>query len=269
VILVVGEALVDVVDGIPHPGGSPTNVAVGLGRLGLDVTFVTALGDDDRGALLRHHVATAGVDLQAAVIDRTSSAIATIGADGSARYDFDITWELGTVAVPSGVRAVHVGSIGAVLEPGATAVETLVRGLPLSTRVSLDPNLRPALVADRDEATARLDRLATRADVVKVSDEDLAWGHPGTPEAELVARWLAGTTSLVAVTRGPAGATLVTAHERLDVPAEPVTVVDTVGAGDAFTAGLLGAMWRGETTLAAIGSAAAHAAALAVGRAGP
>jgi sugar/nucleoside kinase (ribokinase family) len=73
VILVVGEALVDVVDGTPHPGGSPTNVAVGLGRLGLDVTLATALGDDDHGALLRRRVAAAGVDLQAAVIDRTSS----------------------------------------------------------------------------------------------------------------------------------------------------------------------------------------------------
>ncbi|TXL62025.1 carbohydrate kinase family protein [Aeromicrobium terrae] len=268
-ILVIGEALVDVVDGVPHPGGSPTNVAVGLGRLGLDVTLVATLGDDEHGSLLRRHVEAAGVTVQATAADRTSSAIASIGPDGAATYEFDIAWDPGRIDVPPGVTAVHVGSIGAVLEPGAAAVEKLVLDLPSATRVSLDPNVRPALVADRAEAVARLDRLAARADVVKVSDEDLAWWHPDTSEDELVERWLAGTTSLVAVTRGSAGATLVTAEERLDVPPEPVTVVDTVGAGDAFMAGLLGALERGERTVAEIGVAAAHSAALAVGRAGP
>jgi fructokinase len=209
------------------------------------------------------------VTVQAAVADRTSSAIATIGPDGAASYTFDIAWDPGTIDVPPDVTAVHVGSIGAVLEPGATVVEKLVLDLPASTRVSLDPNIRPALVTDRAEAVLRLDRLAARADVVKVSNEDLAWWHPDSPEDELVERWLAGGSSLVAITRGADGATLVTTDERLDVPPEPVTVVDTVGAGDAFMAGLLGSLERGERSLAEIGSAAAHSAALAVGRAGP
>ncbi len=268
-ILVIGEALVDVVDGEPHPGGSPTNVAVGLGRLGLDVTLVATLGDDEHGALLRRHVESAGVTVQPVAAARTSSAIASIGPDGAASYTFDIAWDPGTIDVPTDVTAVHVGSIGAVLEPGATVVEKLVLDLPVSTRVSLDPNVRPALVADRAEAVQRLDRLAARADVVKVSDEDLAWWHPDSPEADLVERWLAGGSSLVAITRGAQGATLFAAGERVDVAPEPVTVVDTVGAGDAFMAGLLGALEQGVSALAEIGAAAAHSAALAVGRKGP
>lgn len=248
-ILAAGEALVDVVrrpDGsnTEHAGGSPANVAVGLGRLGLDVTLATSIGDDPHGELIRTHLEAHGVALANQPATRTASAVAHLGDDGSASYDFDIAWDPGRIDPPAGVTAVHTGSIGAALTPGAADIEDLVRRLAPTAVVSLDPNVRPALLPDRDEAVARLERLVALADVVKVSDEDLAWMRPGEAVEDVTAEWLAEGPAVVAVTRGSEGSTAFTAAGRLDVPSRPVAVVDTVGAGDSFTAGLVAGLHR-------------------------
>ena len=152
-VLVVGEALVDVVrrdgDDIVHPGGSPLNVAVGLQRLGLPTTLHSAFGADPHGVAIAQHLEASGVTVTASTVsDReTSVALATIGADGAASYTFSIDWDPAALEVPEGTfDAVHTGSIGAALEPGATLVEELLTRLRPTTTVSFDPNVRPQLM---------------------------------------------------------------------------------------------------------------------------
>ena len=252
-VLVVGESLVDVVHrrtGVVdrHPGGSPTNVAVGLARLGHDVRLATRIGQDRDGELVRDHVEADGVRLTAGsvVAARTSTATATLDASGAATYTFDVDWRLPDVDL-SGVRHLHAGSIGAALPPGGEAVRRLVTaaaGAGITT--SYDPNLRPRLIGPAHDERPAVEQLVDTVDVVKASDDDLAWldagpGGPGDPVG-VASRWASRGPRLVVLTRGARGAVAwVRGHADapLSLPALPVQVVDTVGAGDAFMAGLL------------------------------
>jgi fructokinase len=289
-ILVVGEAIVDVVerpDGsrTEHAGGSPANVAVGLGRLGLDVTLATAIGDDAYGAMIESHLSDSGVRLAdgSRGPHLTSEAIAHLAPDGSATYDFEVTWDPGLIPAPDGVNAVHTGSIAATLEPGADDVEMLLRELEPAAIVSLDPNIRPALLPDHEEVARRIERLVGLADVVKVSDEDLAWLSPGTSAETAAESWLAAGPAIVVITRGAGGSTAFAGSGRLQVPAPSSMVVDTVGAGDSYMSGLLAGLDRegfldgdrrselrdiDAETLSHITSAAARSAAWTVSRPG-
>jgi fructokinase len=247
--LVVGEALVDVVPEVGGgtrdlPGGSPANVAITLGRLGHAVRLATLLGDDARGRALRAWLEASGVEVDAAVpgTGRTSSAAVTLDAEGAATYDFDLSWDLERVEVrDSGV--LHVGSIATVLEPGARVVRDLVAALREDHVVSFDPNARPAITPDVDVARAHVEELVALCDVVKVSDEDLAWYHPGEDPVAVLERWAAAGPGVVVVTRGGEGATVVR-HDgrRLDAEGVRVAVADTVGAGDTFSGVLLDAL---------------------------
>jgi fructokinase len=250
-LLVVGEAIVDVVerpDGsrTEHAGGSPANVAVGLGRLGLDVTLATAIGDDAYGAMIESHLSDSNVRLAVGSrhVGLTSEAIAHLAPDGAATYDFEVAWDPGLIAAPDGVNAVHTGSIAATLEPGADDVEMLLRELEPTAIISLDPNIRPPLLPDHEEVARRIERLVGLADVVKVSDEDLAWLSPDESAEAVAERWLQAGAALVVITRGAEGSTAFSGSIRLDVPAPPATVVDTVGAGDSYMSGLLGGLHR-------------------------
>jgi len=274
-VLVVGEALVDVVvdaDGArtEHPGGSPANVAVALSRLERPVRFATAYADDAYGRLLADHLARAGVRSASDphVLERTSSARATIGASGSASYEFDLDWRLGEVAVGR-PRWVHVGSIGAVLEPGADSVLALLRSLPGGVWVSYDVNARPALTGTGADVVARVEAVAALAHVVKVSDEDLEVLYPDRSLDDAAAHLLSLGAGAVALTRGGDGASWLTADGRVDVASRPVTVVDTIGAGDTFAAALIDALWDGpDRDTAEVLAHAARAAAVTVSRAG-
>jgi fructokinase len=253
-ITVVGECLVDLVHraespSVPtqHPGGSPANVAVGLGRLRTPVTLVTQLGDHMHGQLLRDHLTASGVHVRAVSgpsvsATATSTATAVLDNHGAASYDFRITWDLPTPPeVPVGTTCLHTGSLATALNPGARAVEQLIarqRAIGTAT-VSLDPNIRPALLPSRDEARSRVERQVALADIVKVSEEDLAWLFPGRAPADIAERWQRTGPAIVVVTLGSAGSLAVTRTETVRRPAPTVTVADTVGAGDAFTAGML------------------------------
>lgn len=211
-ILVVGEALVDVVpgrDGVTHelPGGSPANVALTLGRLGREVSLTTALAPDERGALVRDWLVASDVDVNAHVpsTGRTSAATVSLDAQGQATYTFDLAWELGEVELGD-AEVVHVGSVAAVLSPGAEVVRDVVRRARSSAVVWYDPNVRPALVDDPAAVRTRVEELAALADVVKVSDEDLAWFAPATDPLDVARRWSAWGVALVVVTRGGDGA---------------------------------------------------------------
>ncbi|ATQ31342.1 carbohydrate kinase [Rhodococcus ruber] len=252
-VLVLGEALVDIVRRGParpveHVGGSPLNVAVGLGRLGRDVEFVTHIGDDDRGRRIVRHLADSSVRLAAgsSTAPRTPTATATLDENGAATYEFDLEWQLPDPRPEPGAGHVHTGSIAALLEPGCEAVAALLdRHVPTAT-ISYDPNVRPALVGDDPRTRDRITRFVAGADVVKASDEDLRWFAPDRDPRDVAQEWLALGPALVAVTLGAGGAVAVARSGAVDVAAHPVEVVDTVGAGDAFMAGLLDALWTQE-----------------------
>ena len=248
----VGEALVDVVVGADgadrgrHPGGSPANVAIGLARLGHRADLLTWLADDDDGRLVLEHLRASGVTVAPASLGaaRTSTATATLDAEGVADYDFDLESVVPTVdpeelAGPEGFDVVHAGSIAAVLAPGAAAVETLLSRTRHRSTISYDPNARPALMGEPDLALAKVLAYVGVSDVVKVSDEDLEWLRPGVDPLDVAGSWLMRGALLVVVTRGEAGADAVFAGGQVHVDTPRTDLVDTVGAGDSFMAGLL------------------------------
>lgn len=255
-----GEALVDLIPAecggeaglVPRPGGSPLNVAVGLGRLGVPVAFLGGVSEDSLGRMLLAHLRGNGVDTSLLPRSDAPSPLALVSVDerGGAEYAFHLAGTaMGALStapdpLPAEARAVHVGSIALAVEPLAGVVEQLLLREGQRRLVSLDPNVRGRFIDDRDGYLDRLGRLLAATDVVKASDEDLRWLHPEAPPVEVAARWVATGPPLVVVTRGADGATAVTAAGAVDVPGMPVEVIDTVGAGDAFTAGLL--CWLAE-----------------------
>ncbi|MFE6969438.1 carbohydrate kinase [Isoptericola sp. NPDC057653] len=250
-VLAVGEALVDVVhrtDGSheEHPGGSLANVALTLGRLGRDVRLATWLGRDARGDDVRAWLAESRVALTPGSdgADRTSVAQATLDATGAATYEFDLEWQVPAGAgATDGTLAVHTGSIAAMLAPGDAAVRQVLEDARRVATVSYDPNARPALMGDAASVRPRVEELVALSDVVKVSDEDIAWLAPGADPLDVARAWQATGPALVVVTFGGEGATAVTAAGEVTVAAPRVDVVDTVGAGDSFMGALLDGLW--------------------------
>jgi fructokinase len=260
VVAVAGEALMDMVpagDGLfeAAPGGSPANVAVALARLDVPARLLARLSDDVLGRRLRRHLAANDVDLSHAVQAGEPSSLAVVALDeqGVAEYDFrvdgtaDWQWsdeELAD-ALDGPVVALHSGSLALTRAPGASALARLLARARERATVSYDPNCRPLLMGSSDEELERVERLVALADVVKVSSEDIAWLSPGSSPARVAADWLARGPSLVVVTLGPDGA-LACARAAGEVvrPGQPVEVVDTVGAGDAFTGALLAGLHR-------------------------
>ncbi|WP_010550252.1 carbohydrate kinase family protein [Brachybacterium paraconglomeratum] len=248
-ILIAGEALTDIVvdaDGArrEHPGGSPLNVAVALSRLGHDAHLLTAIGDDVRGDAIRAHLDESGVQLTPASVrpGRTSTAEAVLDAHGAATYTFDLTWDPDTAGLPETPDAVHTSSIAAVLEPGATTLSALLRSARGSSTISYDPNARPTLMGAPEDVRARIEKNIALSDVVKASDEDVAWLY-GTEDVEdVAASWRDLGPSLTVLTRGGDGAVAFSASGRVQVAPVQVEVVDTVGAGDTFSAGILDAL---------------------------
>jgi fructokinase len=243
--LVIGEALIDIVGRDEHVGGSPLNVAVGLGRLGRDVDFLTHIADDPRGRRIAEYVKASGVQIVpgSTTAARTPTAAATIADDGSASYAFDLDWQLAGTPEVAPPLVVHTGSIATVLEPGCLAVAALLDAYRLSATVTLDPNVRPSLIENRELARQRIEHLIERSDIVKVSDEDLRWIEPDHEPEQTAQAWLALGPAVVAVTMGGHGSRAFCAAGEAQVAPKQVTVIDTIGAGDAFMVGLLDALW--------------------------
>lgn len=255
-ITVIGEALVDLVgEGgtfQARPGGSPFNVAVGLARLDVPSALLARLSGDTFGGRLRQHLADNNVSTRYAVTatEPTTLAFALLDEHGTASYEFYVTgtadWQWSARELPdplpAEVTAVHTGSLALALEPGASVLEEFLarehkRG---AVTISIDPNVRPRLSPDRAATRERVETQLTRTHLVKVSAEDLAWLYPGEAVDDVVRRWCTRGPALVVVTLGPDGAFAVGPEQaRVDVGAPVVPVVDTVGAGDAFTSALL------------------------------
>jgi fructokinase len=247
--LVVGESLVDVVhrpDGttLEHAGGSAANVAIALARLGRPVQLLTAYGDDERGAVLARHLNQSAVGLAGDphALDRTATALATLAADGSATYTFDIEWRLNDVPHVQ-PAVVHACSIGAVLEPGATDVRRLLEDLRPSATISYDVNARPAVTGAGPDVVRAVEDVVALADLVKASDEDLDVLYAGEPVGQVADRLLGLGPSAVVVTRGRQGALWFGAGTRVDVPATEAEVADPIGAGDSFGAAVIDSLW--------------------------
>jgi fructokinase len=297
VIVVAGESLVDlIVDPALHlravPGGGPYTTARTLGRLGSEVAFfgrisLDRFGRDARARLLADQVDLAYVE---ETDDPTTLAIAELDASGAATYRFHVSGTaaagLSEAALPGVLRArpaaIHVGTLGLVLEPLATTVEALVGGVDASTLVMLDVNARPTATTDQAGYRARLARLLRRADVVKVSVEDLGFVYPDLDPDSALDRVTAEGPAVVLRTDGQAPVVVAAGGRRRELPVPSVPVVDTVGAGDAFGGGFMhawtqaagtavGASRAGLGDVDAVARAAAvgiRVAALTVGRAG-
>lgn len=253
-IVVAGEALIDLVVGAHGqvtwaPGGGPYNVARTIGRLGGRVAFMGRLSTDRFGRLLRSMLGSDGVDVALTVTTEapTTLALAELDDAGVASYRFyaDGTAATGLLpgdlpaTLPADVATVHVGSLGLALEPIASTLERLVGSLPQDVLVMADPNCRPAAIANADAYRARMARILARADLVKVSVDDLVFLVPGTTTSEAIDRLLGLGPRLVLVTDGPRPVTIATREGLARVPVPTIPIVDTVGAGDAFGAAFL------------------------------
>ena len=255
-ILAAGEALVDMVvsfDGSveAHTGGAPLNVCSTIARLGGRAAFLGAISNDRFGRQLAGGLAAEGVDLSAVVtVDLpTTLALAELDETGAATYQFyfhgtsapAVDEAAARAALLLGPSALHVGTLGLVFEPLASASLALVDGVGDEVLVFLDPNCRPTATPDRARYLETVAHCARRADVIKVSDDDLDFLEPGRNEVEAT-RSLLRSGAVGLVSRGAEGVTIVTADRAVDLSARQITVVDTVGAGDAFGGAFL-AYW--------------------------
>ena len=245
-VLVVGEALIDVHDdGMTireRVGGSAGNVAVGLARLGRDTLLHTAIGRDERGEEILAYLTASGVGLSDSSVCQPTSSVAraVLRMDGSARHDYRITWAPAAAPDQISARAVHAGSIGAYLEPGASTVLDLLSRSYGRSLITFDPKIEPALVGDRDDARRTTLAFVELAGIVKTSENDLAYLFPGEDPVEVLRDWLGRGPDLVVLTRGPRGATAVTARGVVDVPAVSVLYAEEgAGAADAFMSTLV------------------------------
>lgn len=258
-IIVGGENLIDLVqtgdrDGKPlyqaNPGGSPYNCAAALGRQGLDVSYVTPISTDSLGDLLARHISASGVALSGPRREEpTSMAVVSIVNDAPS-YAFYrtgtaermVTKESILQTIPAEARAFQIGSLALNDGDDAVAWEAVFAAMKdRGVLASIDPNVRPSLIANRATYTARIERMMRCADVLKISDEDLEWLYPGQSLDEIIAMLRPTLTAgIFVVTKGPNGAIGFANGHRVIIPAAPVVnLVDTVGAGDTFMATLL------------------------------
>ena len=250
-VAVLGEALIDfkatgALAFQGFPGGSPFNVAVAVARLGQPVTFLGQVSGDMLGSHLRAYLAANRVQTEFLLESRAPTTVAFVDErDGNAHFQFMATGAADTLydprprpALPSSVKFIQFGSISLLNEPTATTIAEIVNAHRNGCVVMFDPNCRPALTLDRELYLSRLfNTWLPLAHIVKVSDQDLAWLQPDVPHPIVADDWLARGADAVIVTRGERGASLHRAgHAPLSVPAESIDIVDTVGAGDSFTA---------------------------------
>ena len=256
-VTVIGEALIDLVPGEApgdyqaHAGGSPFNVAVALARLRESTALMARLSDHGFGQLLRDRAAAEDIDLSAAAraTEPATLAVVSLNGTGQASYDFyvegtaDWHWTIGELRrLPGETEIVHFGSIASWTPPGGEAIHRVVHEARANRQVlvSYDPNIRPAVLASPSRARMLVERSVRHAHVVKASREDLEWLYPSQSLDDVCAQWQELGASLVVITDGARGALAYPAGERaLRRPGRAIRLVDTIGAGDSFTAGLL------------------------------
>ncbi|MBA3910857.1 MAG: carbohydrate kinase [Rhodobacter sp.] len=297
-ILSCGEALIDMLPRTsttgeacfaPYAGGAVFNTAIALGRLGAPSAFFSGISTDMLGEILADTLAASKVDTSLCARSARPTTVAFVKlVNGQATYAF---YDEGTAGrmlaeadlptLPSRIDTLFVGGISLVNDPAASTYEAL-QARECGTRVTMiDPNIRPGFIAGREaEYRARIERMIARADIVKLSDEDLHWLEGPGDLTALAREVLAKGPKVVFITQGAQGARAVTAGQDRFVASQKVTVVDTVGAGDTFNAGVLAALHAAgaltkagvatlsDATLDAALSLGSRAAAVTVSRAG-
>ena len=259
-ITVAGEALIDLVetDGTlrPLPGGGPFNTAVALGRLGVPTGFLSRLSYDQFGELLIQLLRDSGVDDRYLLRGPAPTPVAVVhkSASGDAAYSFHLAGTAYADLTPDDlpelgpeVLALHLGTLALATDPPASALEGLMHSESDRRLIMVDPNIRPDVIGDRKAYLARFETWLTWAHVVKLSARDAEWLYPELGPEECAQRLLSLGARLAVVTLGPEGALAVSGAGKARVVSPPVEVVDTVGAGDAFGAGLLRALWASDT----------------------
>jgi fructokinase len=260
-ILCCGEALTDFVPRLtqegapaflPLVGGSVFNTAIALGRLGIPAAFFGGLSSDIFGDELRKAMRASNVDITLApVSDRYTIAAFVKLENDQARYSFvDEGSACRMLApedlppLPDRITAIHLGSFPLAIEPCGSAFEELCRRECHRRVIHFDPNIRANLIKDRASHRQRVERIVAMSDLIKMSDEDLAWMAPGAKAESFAEDWLERGAKLVVVTRGKDGALAFTKRFRCEVGGLDVKVADTIGAGDTFTAGLLASFYQ-------------------------
>ncbi|MFH1797409.1 MAG: carbohydrate kinase [Pseudomonadota bacterium] len=269
-ILCCGEALIDMLPRettrgesafAPYSGGAVFNTAIALGRLGAPVEFFTGLSSDLFGDMLRRTLAESRVSTRYSPLSARPTTLAFVKlTNGQAKYVFydentagRMLSEADLPALGDDVSAMLFGAISLIPEPCGSAYEALMRREHATRVTMLDPNIRPNFIPDAAAHRARMMRMVAMADIVKLSDEDLAWFGETGDAGDIARRWLGLGPKLILVTRGGEGATGYGATATVTVPARRVEVVDTVGAGDTFNAGVLAALHeRGLLTKSAV-----------------
>lgn len=258
-ILCCGEALIDMLPRetgageaafAPYAGGAVFNTAIALGRLGTDTGFFSGLSRDLFGKILEQSLAQSQVDSSLAHrSDRPTTLAFVTLRDGQASYAFYDENTAGRMLTPADlpsapdkVRALFFGGISLPVEPCGSAYEALMLQEAASRVTMIDPNIRPGFITDETAYRARLARMMAAADIVKLSDEDLRWLEGGDTIEDAARAVLARGAKLVFVTEGARGAHGFSARDAVFVEARKVAVVDTVGAGDTFNAGILNAL---------------------------
>jgi len=287
-VWVVGEVLIDLIpEGAvrePIVGGGPANTARALARLGIDTQFVDGISSDQYGQMAKNELLTAGAKLDYVKYSdkRTCLAIVSLSESGSATYEFVIkntaTFDFTSEWLPNPQTdhpsLLHIGTLATVIEPGASILFEWAQSVVKVAPIVFDPNIRPAVISDRAQYVAQVERWVAISSAVKVSDDDINWLYPSLEIEQVVNNWLTKGPSLIVVTHGEKGLIGYRKDEQVIVDAVKVTVADTVGAGDTVGAILVEAILKDGVAsltgsrLESMLKRAAKAAAITVSRVG-
>ena len=234
---------------MPIPGGSPCNVAVGLSRLGVPAAFLTRISRDQFGSTLKAHLEESHVDLSYMSMGNERTAISFVQMNGDAEPGFGfygertadagLTPDLLPDSLPSDIQAIHFGSLAMVRQPIGSTLTSLMQREHGKRLIAFDPNIRPDQIEDRDSYRVKLAHWLKLADLVKASASDIGYLYPDMEPNAVAKKWLDLGPTLVVITDGPYGATAYTLSTTATVSGTKIDLIDSVGAGDAFAAGLL------------------------------
>ena len=255
-VWVVGEVLIDLIpDADQHlsvVGGGPANTAKALARLGVKTYFIDGISNDEYGQMAKAELLSTNVLLDYVQYSNkpTCTAKVTLSKLGGATYEFVIedtaTFDFSDKWLPDpqslNPSLLHIGTLATVIEPGASVLFDWAQRVALVAPIVFDPNIRPAVLGDRDEYVKKVEKWVAISSAVKVSDEDLNWLFPGKAISEIVKNWLEVGVEIVVVTLGDKGITAYRENEQISVAAVKVVVADTVGAGDTVGAVLVEAI---------------------------
>jgi len=287
-VWVVGEVLIDLIpeggDRKPIVGGGPANTAKALSKLGIDTQFIDGVSTDEYGQMAKDQLVSAGVKLDyVKYSDKpTCLAIVLLTDAGSASYQFLIentaTFDFAPDWLPNPqtekLTLLHIGTLATTIEPGASALFEWAQSVGRVAPIVFDPNIRPAVINNREQYLMQVERWVSISSAVKVSEEDLMWLYPSFEIDQVVNNWLAKGPSLIVVTYGDKGLAGYRIGEKVGVGAVKVVVADTVGAGDTVGAILVEAIVKdglealSGKRLEIMLKRAARAAAITVSRSG-